>query len=113
MLKIGGSGVPIPTDDGWLMTYHAVDRQSKYYVGLALLDREDPRKVIARTPNPVFAPEMDYEYNGRGLHCVFPCANIVIDDHVMMYYGCGDINVGLAEFSLKEALNHVKQFRIK
>ena len=35
----------------------------KYYVGLALLDREDPTKVIARTPDPVFSPEMDYEVN--------------------------------------------------
>ena len=61
MLKIGGSGVPIPTDDGWLMTYHAVDRQSVYRVGLTLLDREDPRKVLCRTPEPVMEPEGEFE----------------------------------------------------
>ena len=109
-LKVGASGVPIPTDDGWLMTYHGVDRQSVYRIGLALLDREDPRKVIARTPEPVFSPDMPYENNGRGLYCVFPCANVVVGDEVFMYYGCGDIHIGLATFSLREALDHVKQY---
>ena len=79
-------------------------------MGLALLDREDPRKVIARTPEPVFSPDMPYENNGRGLYCVFPCANVPVGDEVFMYYGCGDIHIGLATFSLREALDHVKQY---
>ena len=107
-MKVGASGVPIKTDDGWMMTYHGVDRMGKYYVGLALLDLEDPKKVLARTPTPIFEPEMEYEVNEMGLHCVFPCANVVMDDTVMMYYGCGDCFIGLAEFSLKEALEHLR-----
>jgi predicted GH43/DUF377 family glycosyl hydrolase len=113
MLKIGGSGVPIPTDDGWLLTYHAVDRQSTYRVGLLLLDRENPTKVIARTPDPVFEPELDFETNAVGLSCVFPCANIVVNDEVLLYYGCGDVYTSVATFSLKEALAHVKQFEVQ
>ena len=112
MLKIGGSGVPIPTDDGWLLTYHAVDRQSTYRVGLLLLDRENPTKVIARTPEPVFEPVLDFETNEVGLSCVFPCANIAVNDEVLLYYGCGDVYTSVATFSLKEALAHVKQFRV-
>lgn len=111
--KVGASGVPIPTDDGWLMTYHGVDRQCVYRIGLALLDREDPRKMIARTPEPFFEPEDPWDVNAAGLRCVFPCANIVAGDDVLMYYGCGDNYIGVAEFSLKGALDHVKQFRIK
>ena len=109
--KIGGSGVPIPTDDGWLMTYHAVDRTCCYRIGLALLDREDPRKVIARTPDPIFEPYDKWDFAECGLKCVFPCANVVIGDEVLMYYGCGDNYTSVATFSLKEALAHVKQFR--
>ena len=109
--KVGGSGVPIPTDDGWLMTYHGVDRQNVYRVGLALLDREDPRKVIARTPDPVFEPQDEWDTaKDWGLKCVFPCANVVVGDEVFMYYGCGDNYVSVATFSLKEALDHVKQY---
>lgn len=112
MLKIGGSGVPIPTDDGWLMTYHGVDRQSVYRVGLVLLDRENPRKVIARSPYPVFEPKDEWDTaKGWGLKCVFPCANVVVGDDVFMYYGCGDNFTSVATFSLKEALAYVKQFK--
>ena len=111
VLKIGASGVPIPTDDGWLMTYHAVDRQSVYRIGLVLLDREDPRKVIARTPEPIFEPADEWDFSKWGLSCVFPCSNVVVGDDIFMYYGCGDNYVSLATFSLKEALAHVKQFR--
>ena len=109
--KVGGSGVPIPTDDGWLMTYHGVDRKCCYRIGLVLLDRDDPRKVIARTPDPVFEPAEKCDFADWGLQCVFPCANVVIGDEVLMYYGCGDNYTSVATFSLKEALEHVKQFR--
>lgn len=110
-LKIGGSGVPIPTDDGWLMTYHGVDRRGVYRVGLALLNREDPRKVIARTPVPVMEPETEQEKSGDYPNCVFPTANVVVGDEIYMYYGCGDKYTSVAIFSLKAALSYVKQFR--
>lgn len=110
--KVGASGIPIPTDDGWLMTYHGVDRQSCYYVGLALLDREDPRKVLARTDDPVFSPEGPFEVAPYGLRCVFPCANVVMGDEVFMYYGGGDLYVNLGIFSLKKALEHVKKYPV-
>ena len=110
-MKVGPSGVPIPTDDGWLMTYHGVDRKSCYRIGLALLDREDPRKVIARTPVPIFEPQDKWDFSDWGLPCVFPCANVVIGDDVFMYYGCADDYTSVATFSLKAALEHVKQFR--
>ena len=110
-LKVGGSCVPIPTDDGWLMTYHGVDRRNVYRVGLALLDRDDPRKVIARTPVPVFEPADKWDIaNDWGLKCVFPCANVVVGDEVFMYYGCGDNYVSCATFSLREALAYVKRY---
>ena len=70
------------------------------FLGIALLDCADPRKVIARAPVPVFQPEMPYEEADWGLKCVFPCANVVVGDEVFMYYGGGDIYVGLAKFSL-------------
>ena len=89
-LKVGASGVPIPTDDGWLMFYHAVDEKMHYRVGLMLLDRENPLKVIARSNKPIFEPQLDYETKGYYSNCVFPCANVVMGDEVFMYYGAAD-----------------------
>jgi len=48
-LKIGAGPSPIKTKDGWLLIYHGVDKERIYRVGGAILDLQDPRKVIART----------------------------------------------------------------
>ena len=111
--KIGGSGVPIPTDDGWLTIYHGVDLSGTYRVGLMLLDRENPRKVIARCPNPIMQPEENYELKGRYPKCIFPCANPIIDDKVYIYYGAVDLYTCLATVKLKDLPEHVLKYRIK
>lgn len=110
-LKVGAAGVPIPTDDGWLTFYHAVDRMGVYRIGLMLLDRNDPRKVLARSPRPVFEPQTPFETNGS-LDCVFPCANPVADGEIFIYYGGGDLYVNLATVGLKDTLDYINQHRI-
>lgn len=112
-MKVGPSGVPIPTDDGWLMFYHGVDRKGIYRIGLILLDRENPRKVLCRTPEPVMEPEGELEKTGPYPGVVFPCANVVIGDTIHLFYGIGDHCIGGATLSLSEALAHVKQFPYK
>ena len=112
-MKVGPSGVPIPTDDGWLMFYHGVDRPGIYRIGLALLDREDPRKVLCRTTEPVMEPEGEFENTGAYPGCIFPCANIVTGDEIRLFYGICDKCIGTAVTSLSEALAHVKKFPYK
>ena len=49
--KIGGGPVPIETPDGWLLLYHGVLTSCNgfvYSVGAALLDLDEPWKVLAR-----------------------------------------------------------------
>ena len=111
-MKVGPSGVPIPTDDGWLMTYHGVDRKGTYRVGLVLLDREDPRKVLCRTPEPIMEPEGETELNGPYPGCIFPCANVVTGDEICLFYGICDVSIGTATMSLSAALEHVKKFKV-
>jgi beta-1,2-mannobiose phosphorylase / 1,2-beta-oligomannan phosphorylase len=110
-MKLGGAGVPIPTDDGWLSLYHGVDRQGVYRVGLVLLDRENPHKVIARSPEPIMEPVMDYETKGTYPKCVFPCANLVIGDEVYIYYGGADVYCCLAICKLKDLLDEALSYR--
>lgn len=111
-MKVGASGVPMPTDDGWLTLYHAVDRQGVYRVGVMLLDREDPRRVIARSPVPIMEPETPLEHKGLYPHCIFPCANVVIGDNIYIYYGAADSYVCLATVSLSRLLDYVLTCRI-
>ncbi|MHC4874714.1 MAG: glycoside hydrolase family 130 protein, partial [Planctomycetota bacterium] len=109
--KLGGAGVPIKTDEGWLMMYHAKDKECVYRCGLVLLDLNDPRKVIARTPDPVFEPETDVEKNGRVKNVVFPCAHIVVNDEVYIYYGASDEHICVATVGLQEMLDNVLKFK--
>ena len=109
--KIGGAGVPIATDEGWLMLYHAVDIKGVYRVGLLLLDRDDPRKVLARSPEPIMEPEAEYELGGRYPKCIFPCANVVVEDEVFIYYGAVDLYSCLATVKLKNLLSYALSCR--
>lgn len=112
-MKVGPSGVPIPLDDGWLMFYHGVDRAGIYRVGLALLDRADPRKILCRTPQPVMEPEGELELRGGAYPgCIFPCANVIMDNTIRLYYGICDHCIGMAEMGLAQALEHVKQYPV-
>jgi predicted GH43/DUF377 family glycosyl hydrolase len=106
--KIGAGPTPIETDEGWLLIYHGVDRNHVYRAGLALLDLEDPTRVIARTAKPVFEPEMPYELIGDVNNVVFPEGAAVIDDTLHMYYGAADRVVGLATASMSDVLAAVR-----
>jgi len=114
-LKVGAAGVPMATDEGWLMLYHAVDLQGTYRVGLLLLDRDDPRRVVARSPEPIMSPCMPYEQSGHyklGKGCIFPCANVVIGDEVFIYYGAADSRCCVATVRFKDLLDHALKHRL-
>ena len=98
--RIGGACPPIYTERGWFMLYHGVDDRGTYRVGAVILDKDDPRKVLARTKNYLFEPEAEYERVGLYNCCVFPTANILRGDTLYIYYGCADkyVSVATADF---------------
>ena len=57
--KIGAGPTPIETDEGWLVIYHGVLTSCNgfvYSMGAALLDLEEPWRVIARAPGYLLSP---------------------------------------------------------
>ena len=102
--KVGGSPPLVRTDDGWLMIYHSGKHTPAgclYRCGLALLDLEDPSKVISRHDNWVFGPMTEYERSGDVGYVVFPCGIVPIEDKLRIYYGAADTSIGLATVKLK------------
>ncbi len=105
--KVGAGPVPILTDEGWLLFYHGVITTCngyRYSMGAALLDREDPSKVICRTRPYLLAPAAPYELAGDVPNVVFPCAALTEGDRVALYYGAADTVVGLAFGRISEIL---------
>jgi len=110
-LKIGLSPPPLRTAEGWLICYHGVKTTASgaiYRLGLALLDLDDPCKVIVRSDEWVFGPKEDYEMFGDVNQVVFPCGWILQDDEIRMYYGGGDTCLALATANLSELLTWLK-----
>lgn len=113
--KIGGSTPPLRTHAGWLIIYHGVENGGRgfYRVGAALLDIDDPSKVIARASNWIMEPEHDYELNGFYNGCVFPTGNVIIDDTLYVYYGAADKYIGLATCNINELIKFILKEKVK
>ncbi len=111
--KVGLCAPPLETADGWLILYHGVRQTasgSLYRLGLALLDRENPMKVLRRSDEWIFGPEEPYEREGDVRDVVFPCG-WVLDKacaKVRMYYGAADSRICLATASLGDLLEYIK-----
>lgn len=94
--SIGANGVPIKTEHGWLLFYHGYDDNHIYRHSVALLDLDDPRKVIHRPKSFIMEPEETWEIKGDVSNVVFSCTNLVVDDDVYFYYAGADRLIGLA-----------------
>jgi predicted GH43/DUF377 family glycosyl hydrolase len=108
--KIGLSPPPILIPEGWLILYHGVKKTaggSIYRLGLALLDKENPTKVLRRSDEWIFGPRELYEREGDVDDVVFPCGWIVEGDEVRLYYGAADTSIALAFANLNELREYI------
>ncbi len=111
--KVGAGPPPIETSEGWLMVYHGVLESCNgfvYSAGAALLDPEQPWKVIARARPYILAPQMQYECVGDVPNVVFPCAMLCDADtgRLAIYYGAADTVVALAFAYVHELVEFIK-----
>jgi predicted GH43/DUF377 family glycosyl hydrolase len=100
--RIGAGPPPIETPWGWLLIYHAneyyhADGNRRHYrTGLAVLDRDDPTRVLYRHPEPILEPRATYERDGTVGNVVFATGLIERDGVYHLYYGAGDGVIALA-----------------
>jgi beta-1,4-mannooligosaccharide/beta-1,4-mannosyl-N-acetylglucosamine phosphorylase len=102
------------TEEGWLIFYHGVITTCsgfRYSMGSAILDKEDPTKVLYRSQPYLLAPATQYELTGDVPNVVFPCAALVDkeEDKVAVYYGAADTVVGMAFGKLSEIITWTKE----
>ena len=95
--KIGAGCIPIETEEGWLVIYHGVINTCNgfvYRMGCALLDLEQPWKVLKRTKN----------------YILFPCAALTDAEtgRIAIYYGCADTVTGLAFTTVNELMESME-----
>ena len=112
--KIGAGPVPIETTEGWLLVYHGVLTSCNgffYCAGAALLDLDQPWKVIHRARPYLLNPLELYECVGDTPNVVFPCAALADADtgRLAIYYGAADTCTCLAFAHVDELISFVKE----
>lgn len=110
-LEVGAT--PLLAQYGWLFIYahiqHYNNSQHKIFgIEAALLDYDNPQKILGRVDFPIMIPEKEYELKGNVSNIVFPSGATLENDTVSLYYGASDSVCCLAKFSLKELLKEMR-----
>src|SRR3990170_1037470 len=103
-IQIGNCGSPILTDAGWLLFTHGVGAMRKYSLGCALLDRDNPAKVIGRTAEPVLTA-IESDRSGYVPNVVYTCGALKVGERLLVPYGISDSAVGFATVEIKALLD--------
>ena len=109
-LKCGAAGIPIKTDKGWLLIYHATASTcstENYYLGAMMLDYNEPHKVLAAPTEFILAAEKDYECMGQTPNVVFSNGAVEMPDGKLnIYYGAADTRMCLAQTTVDDLVDY-------
>jgi predicted GH43/DUF377 family glycosyl hydrolase len=102
-VKVGNCGSPIETEAGWLVITHGVGPLRKYCIGAALLDLDDPTRVIGRLHEPLLSPE-GVEREGYVPNVVYSCGSLVHGRDLILPFAVSDSASAIASISLDDLL---------
>jgi predicted GH43/DUF377 family glycosyl hydrolase len=106
-VKIGNCGSPIETKEGWLVITHGVGPMRQYCIGAALLDLNDPTKVIGRLREPLLCPE-GIEREGYVPNVVYSCGSMLHGEELILPYAMSDKATAIASVSINVILAALK-----
>jgi predicted GH43/DUF377 family glycosyl hydrolase len=102
-VQIGNCGSPIELDEGWLLLTHGVGPVRKYSIGAALLDKNDPLRVLARSREPLLRPEPS-EREGYVPNVVYTCGAMRHNDQIILPYAVSDTFSNFATIKISTLL---------
>jgi predicted GH43/DUF377 family glycosyl hydrolase len=105
-IQLGNCGSPMETEAGWLVLTHGVGAVREYCIGAALLDLDDPSRVLGRLRHPLLRAAED-ERDGYVPNVVYSCGGLIHADHLWLPYAISDRATRMARVplvSLLEAL---------
>ncbi len=113
--KVGAGPAPIETDMGWLLFFHGVTITCNgfvYSIGAAILDRDDPSKVLHRCSNYVLTPEADYETRGFVPNVLFPTAALTDSKtgRIALYCGGADTVSEIVFTDIDTIINYILKY---
>jgi beta-1,2-mannobiose phosphorylase / 1,2-beta-oligomannan phosphorylase len=111
-LEVGAA--PVKTEDGWVLIFSYIENyfgggNRVFRIDAALLDLEDPRKLVGQTVDPLIIPEEQYELYGMVPNIVFPSGVFAEDGQLHIYYSGCDTVVCRASVVLSELVAELKE----
>jgi predicted GH43/DUF377 family glycosyl hydrolase len=106
-VQIGNCGSPIELDEGWLLLTHGVGPVRKYSIGAALLDKNDPSKVLARSREPLLRPEPS-EREGYVPNVVYTCGAMRHNDQIILPYAVSDTFSNFATIKISSLMQAMR-----
>ncbi|GGB20775.1 glycosidase [Sphingomonas metalli] len=103
-VQIGNCGSPIEIDEGWLVFTHGVGMVRGYCVGACLLDKDNPAKVLARTPSPLLFPSAE-QRGGYVPNVTYSCGALLHKRRILLPYAIGDEYSAFATGSVDDLLS--------
>ncbi len=94
--------LPFVYQDKLVLFFNVADKQGTFYTSLALLDKNDPRKVLYRADKPIMKPTEDYELYGKVKNIIFGLGLIELKGTYFYYYGGADKYVCVATVTKQE-----------
>ena len=113
--KIGAGPTPIECDLGWLVFFHGANLTCSglvYSIGAAIVDRDDPSKVLHRCGNFLLAPEKIYETSGYVPNVLFPvsCLTDSKTGRIAIYAGGADTVTELLFTDIDPVIDYILKY---
>lgn len=102
-VQMGSCGSPIELDEGWLLLTHGVGPIRKYAIGCALLDKDDPSRVLARSREPLVRPETS-EREGYVPNVVYTCGALRHNNLIILPYAVCDTYSNFSTIKVSDLL---------
>jgi len=87
---------PFTFNDKLVLFFNTTDKNGVFQPSLALLDKNNPQKVLYRANNSLMTPTEEYELNGKVANVIFGEGLVEFKGTYFFYYGGADKYVGVA-----------------
>ena len=107
---------PLKTPHGWILIYSHIQNYFSspekldriFGIEAALLDIDNPLKILGRTKGPLLVPRESYELSGYVPNIVFPSGVVLKKDTLSIYYGASDTTVCVAHVNLTDLIGTMR-----
>ncbi|MCY7279409.1 MAG: glycoside hydrolase family 130 protein [Sphingomonas bacterium] len=102
-IQIGNGGSPIEIEEGWLVITHGVGAVRNYCLGVCLLDRDDPTKLLGRMTHPLLRPSAEERF-GYVPNVAYTCGAMIHGRTLVLPYAVADSYTTFATIPIDQLL---------